>query len=806
MDENDIKQLKSNHDFKDFRSIRILAQNMYKQFEDDPKPELKLMANILGESLHKLTTMEEQVLSEAHPKLFNEIPSAYEQLYTNIRKYHFSLLIDREPTLTALHKRGKKLENLSDLKDKLVSALADVAMLSLNKVGSKAQKIDEMIEAQNRLNELRNIIFSYIVSSPLWDKDEAVEYQKLMNSTAVDSVTSQLMVSAITLSCLYLFDRKKFQLLFKLAKESKDMNVRARAWVGWVLCSCQIPGFMVEMCAEDIQPLKDDEEGKDMLLLISKLFLRSQNMDDDSQVMMKNMLHGMVGKGNGDDGDGISDSNGRFRFSFVSNHDDEMEEDNPLEETMELLKEGADIYFMQFKQTKKLGFFHSMYNWFMPFYFESPLYLSVMKKAGDKECILHLVLQNGTTCDSDRYSLLLLLDKEKNFFEKGLDSMMPDEITEENLKAIADDDHSEMDEKDRKRLELKKFITEVLHYIHDLSRFFNLAPMSKMYGNLIDKDAEGEEYSPLMLPIFKDRAFDGLRYKMARHCVKRNNMQLISPLMGEHYPDTVENHYMIAWAAVKSPSDKTLSQAYPHIDFLMKEAPEQFQLVELAVDFYEKIAKYQKAADCLIHLMEIKKDDEKAVRWCKKRLAEVYVLQERYEEAVKLYYEITYLEPDNLNAIVELSEALLYMNNEGKENLDKAEKYMDSALKRLHEQRVEKLNMNSFSDNSMDKMNFFFSTVLSAMDMDFGIDFELYKIKGMLLWARNERSEAMKAWFKAYEAKIMVAQKDIFFDKKQEKWLSEHGLNDNMRLYLAVLIDQHIRQGVNQMMDGLMHD
>lgn len=78
---------------------------------------------------------------------------------------------------------------------------------------------------------------------------------------------------------------------------------------------------------------------------------------------------------------------------------------------------------------------------------------------------------------------------------------------------------------------------------------------------------------------------------------------------------------------------------------------------------------YQKAVDCLIHLMETKKDDEKALLWCKKRLAKIYVLMERYEDAVKLFYEITYLEPDNLPATANLAEALLYMDGDDKENL-----------------------------------------------------------------------------------------------------------------------------------------
>ena len=172
------------------------------------------------------------------------------------------------------------------------------------------------------------------------------------------------------------------------------MQVRVRAWVGWVLCSSQVPGFMVEECAKDIESLKEDEEGKKLLLLISKILLRSQDMKEDSEAMMKNMFHNMADKLSHED----IDWEGKSSFSFIQNDDeeDEPEDGRDVDETVEMLEDGADIYFTQFRETKKLGFFHSMYNWFMPFYFETPLYLSVQEMAGDKERNLHLLLENGT--------------------------------------------------------------------------------------------------------------------------------------------------------------------------------------------------------------------------------------------------------------------------------------------------------------------------------------------------------------------------------------------------------------------------
>ena len=809
MEKLEVKKMRKMPGFEDLKSFRILAEKMYMELNAQPEKEKKMVAQLLGESLHALDVVGKHAFSASHPIDFSDVYNIYEHLYTTVRKFHYVLMLSHDATLSALHNRGKALSGLDDLKEKLVSALADVAMLSLDK-GSSTKKIDKMIEVQNRLNELRNVIFSYITSSPMWDKDDAKEYQELLNSTAVDSVTAQLMVSAITLSCLYFFDRKKFQLLFKLAKESKDMQVRVRAWVGWVLCTSQVPGFMEEECTKDIESLKDDEEGKKKLLLISKILLRSQDMLEDSDTMMKNMFHNVADKMNSGELEDLP-GDGSTRFAFIQ-QDDETIIGDSLDETVGLLDEGADIYFSQFRETKKQGFFHSMYNWFMPFYFESPLYLSISKRAGEKANNLHLLLENGTTCDSDRYSLLLLLEKEKGSFEETLDSMAPDEMTAEYLKMAAEIDEAEMDEETRKKLDARKFNTQVIYYIQDLSRFFNLAPMRKAYDNSIKKNADDELYTPLELNVFADPAFDDLRYKLARYCFKRNYKNFIFNLMGDHYPDTVESLYLLAWAAVKSKAKENVVLASPHIDFLMKNEPEQFQLVEMAVDFYEKVASYenvsayQKAVDCLTHLMEIKKNDEKALRWCKKRLAKLYVLMERYEDAVKLLYEITYLEPDNLSAVAELAEALLYMDGDDKKNLEKIENILKSGKEKLTNQRRDNFKLDSFPDNPKEGMATFFSAMAACLDMDFMVDFELYKVDGMLWWARDDRQKAMKSWQRAYEASSMAHQDDQFFDEKQGKWLSAHGINENMRIYLVELMAQKIRQGMKKMMDQFRHD
>ena len=86
------------------------------------------------------------------------------------------------------------------------------------------------------------------------------------------------------------------------------------------------------------------------------------------------------------------------------------------------------------------------------------------------------------------------------------------------------------------------------------------------------------------------------------------------------------------------------------------------------------------------------------------------------------------------------------------------------------------------------------------------VDFELYRVDGMLWWARDDREKAMKSWQRAYEARSMAHQEGQLFDEKQGKWLSAHGINENMHIYLEELMAQKIRQGMKKMMDQFRHD
>ena len=54
MEENDIKKLRKIPGFGDLKSFRFLVEKMYTELEAQPEKEKKMVALLLGESLHEL--------------------------------------------------------------------------------------------------------------------------------------------------------------------------------------------------------------------------------------------------------------------------------------------------------------------------------------------------------------------------------------------------------------------------------------------------------------------------------------------------------------------------------------------------------------------------------------------------------------------------------------------------------------------------------------------------------------------------------------------------------------------------------
>lgn len=85
MEENDIKKLRKIPGFEDLKSFRFLVEKMYTELEAQPEKEKKMVAQLLGESLHALDVEGKHAFSASHPIDLSDVYNIYEHLYTIVQ-------------------------------------------------------------------------------------------------------------------------------------------------------------------------------------------------------------------------------------------------------------------------------------------------------------------------------------------------------------------------------------------------------------------------------------------------------------------------------------------------------------------------------------------------------------------------------------------------------------------------------------------------------------------------------------------------------------------------------------------------
>ena len=124
-----------------------------------------------------------------------------------------------------------------EIRARLEGFVQDTAMLSLTPDEQRRQQIHQ--EHFDWLSRL----FDAILISPQWKEAQFRFWADILVSPTIDTFDALLLTSAITLSCINIFDVEKFHLLVHVALTAADETLRQRALVGMALslnnnCDC----------------------------------------------------------------------------------------------------------------------------------------------------------------------------------------------------------------------------------------------------------------------------------------------------------------------------------------------------------------------------------------------------------------------------------------------------------------------------------------------------------------------------------------------------------------------------------------
>lgn len=538
--------------------------------------------------------------------------------------------INDAPVLQAAKKRASKI-NLFELQDILADKEPD--------------------------NDVYNAVFSAVLVSWMWDEKVELYFLDLMENPHVDIKPKLLIVSAATMSCFVTFDLHKFAFLIDLYRKDIEVELKQRALVGWVLTSCNVDSFWQDdvncIVADLLDPKETEAENtRNELVALQKQIIFCMDAEKDAMEVDKDiMTHLHAGSVKSIlDNDPMDGS-----LSEIIHPEAEEEMAEKLEQSVfrmaKMEKAGSDVYFHGFSHMKNFAFFHSLYNWFMPFYAQNPLLHRVTETLDGNDTFLKNLETSSPFCESDKYSFAFGMEMtlgsspalkglaKENFLFTGMT------LSQEGVDGAT----------------LARRM-----YLQDLYRFFRVSPFHLAFDNPFEK-IEGEPSSCYFLNCWHESElgnyignFEGMLLKICRFLLKRKDYERLSYFVDEADETTDEMHYYLAMVDLHYNRDylKACACALK----LDHDMPDNEKIMKLIARCFTESGMYRQAAFYYEKIMEVKPSDA-----VKLKLAACYLKSRETEKGMKILYELYYRFPEQPDVL-----RLLAWGYVLEEKLDKA--------------------------------------------------------------------------------------------------------------------------------------
>lgn len=338
-------------------------------------------------------------------RVYNELLNAAYRIYNSIKLYE---RIRRFRSYSDAHAKSKGL--LAQPEQIYTTLEGFVQEIALSSLELENVHEDTLHSTYSEHQQYISTVFNEILVSDQWADNTRDTLLRIITSPTIDANDAQMIVSAITLACLNIFDINKWATLASAYENATNEKVRQRALVGWALSTpkeCafgEIENTLSRLCANDITR-------KELLEFQFQLYY-CNNTDADNEKIKHDIMPNLI-------------KNNNFeitRTGIIEKDDDPMrdildsgEAERELEEMeksfnrmIDMQKSGSDIYFGGFAQMKRFPFFYHLSNWFCPFYIDHPQ-LSNLKKDVKDSPLFTKMFSKGPFCESDKYSFMLAL-------------------------------------------------------------------------------------------------------------------------------------------------------------------------------------------------------------------------------------------------------------------------------------------------------------------------------------------------------------------------------------------------------------
>lgn len=727
-----------------------------------------------------------------------------------------------------LKKQGEAID-IKEVKPTLEKFVSREAMLFLNHDLSKEEQDQASARLYQEWEEYREKIFDRFVSSGYWNDEERAVVKDTILSPTVDSLTSQLLVSAITLSAATVFDMGKFTLLYDIYRLADDDEVKVRALLGWLLvstnCGCyeQQPDFrsfaeqLTEDCKNDSDLLAEIIKAQKMLAVT--VFSEQKSIDYTNDIMaslskrflgdlkdkVANLLEADEDMQNifGIEDDEETSEESPIRSVDINTDEDgipnlDVDMDSPLSMD-EMMDKGIDILLPQFKMLRdQTEFFTHLYNWFMPFYLKNPHITEALGFVDEKRKFCKAFCSTARSCPADAYSLANLIVSHPNEIPENIVDCYDDPEDEGDGSEPADEEEivneffKEPGEHRAKRIRI--------NYIRNLLRFSKFYTAKDEIFNILDElDDDKPAYAVLAGPLFQDEFFDKYRMAIARYSFRREFPDLVEVMLEGVPCDTLEMHFMKGWVCMQKGDNHSLRMAVDHFKKMLKIKPDMKQVYLQLGICYRNLIQVDEYLENFDKLMEFKDSfSEEELFELKLDKLKFIVMNNRFEEAMPLAYELDYTHPENQMAGALLTQLLIKIGGEhAEENFQKAHQRLDEYFAEVNElfgsfEKMKKEGKDT-KNMMMQAMDLFFKMMKNDKLAEAYNNYSL----GLLALIEHQPKKAMGPFFRAY-AYYVEKDENVFFEalKEDYKWLKNYGCSytDLMIIYNQVVAEHQKSQ------------
>lgn len=784
----------------------------------------KIPDGVFGFPLQHIKSFEELDIPEMTPetraKYISSAISGLDQLLEDIE---MDIRSD-QGVFKDLKKQGEAID-IKEVKPTLEKFVSREAMLFLNHDLSKEEQDQASARLYQEWEEYREKIFGRFVSSGHWTDEECAAVKDSILSPTVDSLTSQLLVSAITLSAATVFDMGKFTLLYGIYRQTDDDEVKVRALLGWLLvstnCGCyeQQPDFrsfaeqLTEDCKNDSDLLADIIKAQKMLAVT--VFSEQKSIDYTNDIMsslskrflgdLKDKVADLLEADEDmrnlfeiDEDEETSEEESPIRSVDINTDEDGVDNlnvgvDSPLSMD-EMMDKGIDILLPQFKMLRdQTDFFTHLYNWFMPFYLKNPHVTEALGFVDEKRKFCKAFCSTARSCPADAYSLANLIISHPNEIPENIVDCYDDPEDEGDGSEPADEEEivneffKEPGEHRAKRIRI--------NYIRNLLRFSKFYKGKDELFTILDElDDDKPAYAVLAGPLFQDEFFDKYRMAIARYSFRREFPDLVEVMLEGVPCDTLEMHFMKGWVCMQKEDDHSLRMAVSHFKEMLKMQPDMKQVYLQLGICYRNLIQVDEYLENFDKLMEFKDSfSEEELFELKLDKLKFIVMNNRFEEAMPLAYELDYTHPENQMAGALLTQLLIKIGGEhAEENFQKAHQRLDEYFAEANElfgsfEKMKKEGKDT-KNMMMQAMDLFFKMMKNDKAAEAYNNYSL----GLLALIEHQPKKALEPFFRAY-AYYVEKDENVFFEalKEDYKWLKNYGCSytDLMIIYNQVVAE-----------------